>query len=246
MRGDILHVAHIFVTPFNLEGAYTSINQRAEVGSLIVIFHRQQMFFIGNHPPLIVFQCVWQTARLRAIATVGATPCLRMRNVALTRIGHAQCPMNKEFNGRVRSLVNRADLIKIQLSRQHNLREANIREELRFFNCTNVALRTGVQFNRRNIKFQNPHILNNQRIDTGLVEVSNQPLRGFQLIIMQNGVKRDENFCTITMGKRHQLGNIFQAITGIMTGTKTRAADINSIGTVQNSFAGNGGIACRA
>ncbi len=82
--------------------------------------------------------------------------------------------------------------------------------------------------------------------DAGLVEVSNQPLRGFQLIIMQNGVKRDENFCTITMGKRHQLGNIFQAITGIMTGTKTRAADINSIGTVQNSFAGNGGIACRA
>ncbi len=44
----------------------------------------------------------------------------------------------------------------------------------------------------------------------------------------------------------YQLGNIFQAITGIMTGTKTRAADINSIGTVQNSFAGNGGIACRA
>ena len=48
------------------------------------------------------------------------------------------------------------------------------------------------------------------------------------------------------MGKRHQLGNIFQAITGIMTGTKTVAADINSIGTVQNSFAGNGGIARRA
>ena len=116
MGGDILHVAHIFVTPFNLEGAYASINQRAEVGSLIVIFHRQQMFFIGNHPPLIVFQCVWQTARLRAIATVGATPCLRMRNVALTRIGHAQCAMNKEFNGRVRGLVNRADLLKIQFA----------------------------------------------------------------------------------------------------------------------------------
>ncbi|XNM59071.1 hypothetical protein ACLK1S_08970 [Escherichia coli] len=48
------------------------------------------------------------------------------------------------------------------------------------------------------------------------------------------------------MVNQHQLGNIFQAITGIMTGTKTRAADINSIGTVQNSFAGNGGIACRA
>src|SRR5699024_1194355 len=104
MGGDILHVAHIFVTPFNLAGAYTSINQRAEVGSLIVILHRPPMFSIGSHPPLIVFQCVWQTARLRAIATVGATPCLRMRNVALTRIGHAPCPMNKEFNGRVRSL----------------------------------------------------------------------------------------------------------------------------------------------
>ena len=58
VRGDILHVAHVFVTPFNLEGTHTSVDQRAQVGGLIVIFHRQQVFFIRYHPSLIVFQGV--------------------------------------------------------------------------------------------------------------------------------------------------------------------------------------------
>ncbi len=48
------------------------------------------------------------------------------------------------------------------------------------------------------------------------------------------------------MGKRHQLGDIAQAVAGIMACTKARTADIDRIGSVQDSFAGDGGIAGRA
>ena len=39
VRGDVLHVAHIFVAAFNFEGTYPGIDQRGQVGGLIVVFH---------------------------------------------------------------------------------------------------------------------------------------------------------------------------------------------------------------
>ncbi|CQE76537.1 Uncharacterised protein [Salmonella enterica subsp. enterica serovar Typhimurium str. DT104] len=40
MRGDVFDIAHVFIAPFNLEGTYACIDQRAEVSRLVVIFHR--------------------------------------------------------------------------------------------------------------------------------------------------------------------------------------------------------------
>ncbi|SLY31432.1 Uncharacterised protein [Klebsiella quasivariicola] len=73
---DVFHVAHVFVTTFNFEGANASIDQRCQVGGLVVVFHRQEVFFIGYHSPLIVLQGIRQAAGLRAVATVGAAPGL--------------------------------------------------------------------------------------------------------------------------------------------------------------------------
>ncbi|MNY71263.1 hypothetical protein D3C86_2095650 [compost metagenome] len=77
--------------------------------------------------------------------------------------------MNEKFNGGVCRLVNIADLIQIQLARQHYLGETNVRQEFRFFDGTNIALGAGMQFNRRNIQFEHAHVLNDQGIDAGLV-----------------------------------------------------------------------------
>ncbi|MPN25272.1 hypothetical protein SDC9_172679 [bioreactor metagenome] len=78
VRGNVLHVTHVFVTPFNLEGTHTGVDQRAKVSGLIVIFHRQQVFFIGHHASLIVFQGIRQTASLGTVATVSTASGLRM------------------------------------------------------------------------------------------------------------------------------------------------------------------------
>ena len=64
VRGDVLHVAHIFIAPFNLEGTHARVDQRAQVGGLIVILHREQVFFKCHDAALIVFQGIRQTAGL--------------------------------------------------------------------------------------------------------------------------------------------------------------------------------------
>ena len=246
MGGDVLHVAHIFVAAFNLEGAHARINQRAKVGGLIVVFHRQQVFFKGDHASLIIFQGIRQSTGLRAIAAVGATPGLGMRDVTLAGISHAQRTVDKELDGGVGGLVNRSDLLKIQFARQHDLTKSDVGEKFSLFYAADITLRTGVELNGGNIQLQNSHILHDQRINARVIQVGNQLLRRFQLIIMQNGIQRNKNFGAKAMGKRHQFGDILQAIAGVMACAKTGAANINGISAVQNGFAGNCRIACRA
>ncbi len=159
MSGDVLHVAHVFVAPFNLEGLHARVDQRAKVGSLIVIFHRQEVFIKGHHAALIVFQGIGQTAGLGAVAAVGAAPGLGVRDVALPGVGHAQRAVDKELDGGVGRLVNIADLIEVQLARQHNLGEPGIREKLRFLHAADIALGTGMQLNRRDIHLEDTHVL---------------------------------------------------------------------------------------
>ena len=72
VRGDVLHVAHIFIAPFNFEGAHARVDQRAEVGGLVVIFHREAGVFKCHHAALVVFQGIRQTAGLGTVAAVGA------------------------------------------------------------------------------------------------------------------------------------------------------------------------------
>ena len=126
MSGDVFHVAHVFVTAFNFEGAYPGVDQRRQVGGLVVVFHRQEMLFIGHHAPLIVLQGIRQATGLRAVAAVGAASGLGVGNVALAGIGHAQCAMDKEFNGGVSIIVDGFDLTEVQLARQHDLAEAGV------------------------------------------------------------------------------------------------------------------------
>ena len=131
------------------------------------------MFFERHNAALIVFQGIRQTTCLRAVAAVGAAPRLGVGNIALTRIGDAQRAVDKEFNGCVGRLVNIADLVQVQLTRQHDLGKTHVRKKLRLLYRADIALGTGMQFNGGNIQLQHAHILHNQGIDAGLVEIGN-------------------------------------------------------------------------
>ncbi len=154
--------------------------------------------------------------------------------------------MDKEFDGGIGGLPNVADLVEIQLARQHDLGETGIREELRFLHAADIALGTGVQLNRWDIHLKHTHILHDQRIDAGLIQVSDQTLRRLQFIIMKNGVQGHKHLRPETVGEWHQFSDIAQAVAGIMAGAKTRAADIDRVGTMKDRFTGNGGVTSRA
>ena len=55
MGSNVFNVADVFVAPFNFERAHAGIHQITQVGGLVVVFHRQQMFVVRHHAAGIVF-----------------------------------------------------------------------------------------------------------------------------------------------------------------------------------------------
>jgi hypothetical protein len=56
---------------------------------------------------------------------------------------------------------------------------------------------------------------------------------------MQNGVQGHEHFRAVAMGKRHQPGDIAQAVAGVVAGAKARSADVDGIRAVKDRFTGD-------
>ncbi len=131
--------------------------------------------------------------------------------------------------------MNRADLLKIQLSRSTICVKPTSERNFAF---STVRIRTAYWRAVQSAEYQVPEspFLNNQRIDAGLVEVGNQPLRGSS----SSSCKMVLSVTKIFAPYDGQTAPVRQYLSGYYwhyDGTKTRAADINSIGTVQNSFA---------
>ncbi len=87
------------------------------------------MFFERDHAALIVFQGIRQTAGLRAITAAGAAASLRVGDIALPEYATHSAPWIKNSMVGIRRLVNIADLIQVQLARQHDLGKARIGEK---------------------------------------------------------------------------------------------------------------------
>ncbi|MNI28217.1 hypothetical protein D3C73_819850 [compost metagenome] len=197
------------------------------------------MFFIGDHATLFVFEGVRQATSLGAIATVGATTGLRVRNVALAGERHAQRAMNEELDGRVGFVGNRANFLEVQLTGQHQLRETGLIEELGPLEGANVGLGAGVQLDGRNIQLHHAQVLDDQRIDPGIVQLVDQLARRLQLVVVQDGIDGGEHPGMIAMGEFHQPGDVTHLVAGIVAGAETRAADIDRVSAMQDGFAGN-------
>ncbi|CEL29012.1 hypothetical protein SRM1_02360 [Pseudomonas fluorescens] len=244
--GDVLHVAHVFVATFDLERAHTGFDQGADVGALVVVLHRQQVFLVGDHATLFIFKGIRQATGLGAIATVGATPGLRVGNVALTGERHAQRTVNEELDGGVGFIGDRADFLQIEFASQHQLREAGLIEELRPFKRTNVGLGRGVQLDRRNVQLHHAQILDDQCIDTGVVQLMDQLARRLQFVVVQDRVDGGENARMIFAGEFHQLSDLAHFVAGVMAGAEAWATNVHGVGAVQDRLAGNGHVAGRA
>ncbi|MNK90154.1 hypothetical protein D3C87_1101960 [compost metagenome] len=244
--GDVLHIAHVLVAALDLERTHAGLDQGADVGALVVVLHRQQVLFVGDHPTLFVLEGVRQTAGLGAVATVGAAPGLRVGNVALTGKRHAQRAMDKELDGRVGFVGDGADLLEIQLAGQHQLRETGLIEELRPLQGADVGLGTGVQFDRRNVQLHHPQVLDDQRIDASVVQLVDQLAGRLQFVVVQDGIDGGEHPGVVATGEFHQLGDIAHFVAGVVAGAEAWATDVNGIGAMQDGLAGDGDIAGRA
>ena len=250
VRRDVLDVGHVLVAAFDFEATDARINECAQIVALVIVFHRQYVFVVSDDATLRVFDFIGQAAGLRAVATVGAAPGMRMADVAEPAVGHTEGAVNEEFESGTARCITRTQcgidgghLLKGQFARQYDLREAAVLQETGFLGRADVGLRAGMQLNRRQIDFQQTHVLNNQCIDARIVELPGQLAGGLQFVVAQNGVERDEDAAVEAVRIVGQPGNVLHAVVGGSTGTERGAADVNGVGTMNHGFDTDVGIA---
>lgn len=105
-----------------------------------------------------------------------------------------------------------------------------------------IGLGAGVQLNRWNIQLEDAHVLHDQRINAGVVELVNQLTRRLHFVVMQDGVDGDKHLGMEQVGKLHQAGNVRHAVAGVMPRAEARPTDIHGIGAMQDGFLGDGCI----
>ena len=133
--------------------------------------------------------------------------------------------------------AHRLDLVDAQFARQHQLREAGVGEEARLRRRANVALRRGMQVDRRQVELQQAHVLDDQRVDAGVPAVVGELARRRQLVVAQDGVEGDVDAGVELVRERDEFGDVLHRIARLVAGAEGRAADVHRVGAVQDGFA---------
>ena len=176
-----------------------------------------------------------QSAELGTLATVGTTAEAMLADVALTAIAHAQRPVHEDFERCLRyGLVYLANLLQREFACQDHLTESGFGQELHLACRAVVHLRAGMEGYRREVQAEQAHVLHNEGIDPGTIQVPNELLGFGELFVLQDGIEGDIDTDIVEVGILHQLGNVFQGVSGCCTGTETGRTDIYGVGTVVN------------
>ena len=243
VRGDILHRRHVLIAPFNLEAANASICQCFKVFALVVVLHAQHVLVVRHDAPEAVLHRVGQAAFLRAVAAVGAAAGVRMANEALAAVGHAQRTVDEELEFRfLHFRGDGADLLQGEFACQYQLREPGILQEPRLLWGANVGLGAGMQLDGRQVQFQQAHVLNNQGIHAGFVELPGLAPRRFQFVIPQDGVHRHEDAGPEAMGVLSQARNFCYRVARLVAGAHGRAANVDGVRAMVDSLDADIGI----
>jgi hypothetical protein len=230
--GDVLDVGHVLVAAFDLEAADARVGQGADVGALVVVLHGQQVLVAGHQVAVLVRQVVGQAAGLGALAAVGAAPGVGVADVALPREGHAQGAVDEELQGAVGGGGHLFDLAEGHLPRQHDLRKAHVLQEARLFGVADVGLGAGVELDGGQVEFKQAHVLDDQGVGAGFVELADQGGGAVELGIVEDGVAGDEDPRPEAMGMACQALDVGHRVLGIGPRAEGRASDVDGVGAV--------------
>ena len=152
--------------------------------------------------------------------------------------------MHKVFEDgfRPRGGADGGNLFQIQFARQHDLAEAGILQKARLLRRADVRLRAGMQLDWRQVHFQQAHVLDDDGIHAGVVQLPDLLAHGLQLVVAQDGVLRDEDACMVAVCVLHQARNVLHAVGGVHARAKGRAADVDGIGAMVDGFDADIGV----
>ena len=239
VRGDVLHIAQVLVPAFNLEAAHARVHQRRQIGALVVVLHGEHVFVVGHKAAFVINHLVGQAAGLAAFTPVGTASCVGVADIALAAVGNAQRAMHKKLQCAVGLGANRADLLECQFSRQHDLGQPHILQKACFLGRADIGLGTGMQLDGGQVDFQQPHVLDDERIYASVIQLPGQFAGGFQFIVTQNGVQGDEDAAVEAVCMAGQPRNVCHRVVGAGARPKRRAANVDRIRAMVHGFDAN-------
>ena len=89
-----------------------------------------------------------------------------------------------------------------------------------------------MQGDGRQLRFEQPDILDDQGVDTEAIQLVTEPCGTLELAIVKNGIESNIDPCPKLMGVGDQLFDIGQAVARGGPGAKLRATDVDGIGTM--------------
>ena len=237
---DVFNVSRVFEPPLDLKACDTRLNELFKVGALIVIHQAQDMFVSREKPARAIVDGVGKAAWLRAFAAVGGPPALGAGKVAAPGIGNAERAVHEKLDaGAVNGLTAPGDFSQGELARQDHLVKPEAVEKPGFFGRPDIALGGSVQFYGGQIQFQEPQILNNERIHARTVSVPGKLPGFFNFVLKKDGIKRqvDSRVVIFSPGRKRLNGS--EGISRRSAGPEAGTADINGVGTMINRGTGH-------
>ena len=145
--------------------------------------------------------------------------------------------MHEDFEGKTRILVSDClDLLQGEFTSQDDTTETLIAKPFRLLRGTGITLGAGMKFTEPSIVGsdfrQHAHVLQEDGIDTYLVEFGNHLQCVFQLIVIDDGVDGDVNLRLKLVGVVTKLLDVFQRVAGCRACPETRGTDIDGIGSM--------------
>jgi len=101
-----------------------------------------------------------------------------------------------------------------------------------------------MQFDRRQVEFEQPHVLHDQGVGAGLVNLLYQLRSTVQLLVAQNGIECHQHSRVEAMCVTSQTRNIVDRVTGVGTGTEKWAADVDRVSAVIDRRNTEIGVSC--
>ena len=93
-----------------------------------------------------------------------------------------------------------------------------------------------MQLDRRQIEFEQAHVLHDQRVGTGFVDLPDETPRFFQFLVLEDRVQRNQYARVVAMGESRQSLDIADRVAGVGARAKGRATDVDRVGTVDDGF----------
>jgi hypothetical protein len=73
-----------------------------------------------------------------------------------------------------------------------------------------------VQLDRRQVDFEQAHVLDDQRIGSGFVELPGQLPAFFKFVVVQDGIQRDEDLGPVAVGEITEASDFGDVVAGLM------------------------------